>query len=116
MSAIEISSSRPVTLAALPRTIGHGRLKITPRSIGALTQTSTGETSMQTRLTKTSLAFAAVLSAVSALPIAAFADTSNATHETTVTGAYDGADKFKDATGRPLPGWQYLIYSANGNG
>lgn len=71
---------------------------------------------MQTRFTKTSLAFAALLSAVSALPIAAFAETPNATHETTVAGVYDGADKFKDATGRPLPGWQYLIYSANTNG
>ena len=71
---------------------------------------------MQTRLTKTSLAFAAVLSAVSALPIAAFAETPNATHQTTVAGVYDNADKFKDATGRPLPGWQYLIYSANTNG
>ena len=71
---------------------------------------------MQTRLTKTSLAFAALLAAVSSLPLAAFAETPNATHDTHVAGVYDGADKFKDATGRPLPGWQYLIFAANTNG
>lgn len=71
---------------------------------------------MQTRLTKTSLAFAALLTAVSSLPLAAFAETPNATHDTRIAGVYDGADKFKDATGRPLPGWQYLIFAANTNG
>jgi hypothetical protein len=30
-----------------------------------------------------------------------------------VAGTYDGADKFRDATGHPLPGWQNVVYSAN---
>jgi len=28
-------------------------------------------------------------------------------------GIYDGADKFKDAAGHPLSGWQNVVYSAN---
>ena len=49
----------------------------------------------------------------------AFADTPNASNNATVannTGVYDSFDRFKDASGRPLPGWQYLIFPATGNG
>jgi hypothetical protein len=29
------------------------------------------------------------------------------------TGIYDNFDQFRDATGRPLPGWQQLFYGNN---
>lgn len=29
-------------------------------------------------------------------------------------GVYDNADKFRDATGHALPGWQILVYGTNG--
>ena len=29
------------------------------------------------------------------------------------TGIYDNFDQFRDATGRPLPGWQHLFYGNN---
>jgi hypothetical protein len=29
------------------------------------------------------------------------------------TGIYDGADKFRDATGHPLSGWQNVTFSPN---
>ena len=68
--------------------------------------------------------FAALLGALAALPIAgAFADESpntvdNATSDDRcsnpmmgngATGIYDRFDAFRDATGRPCPGWEYLF-------
>lgn len=69
---------------------------------------------------KTTLLTASILGSTAIAPItAALADTSNAATNATIVhtaGAYDSFDKFKDATGRPLAGWQYLIYAANSNG
>jgi len=71
---------------------------------------------MTTRSTKTALIFASALFA--ALPLAgAFAATSpNAPTNATVAmshGIYDGADRFRDAMGNVLPGWDHLVYGAN---
>jgi hypothetical protein len=69
---------------------------------------------------KTALLAASILGSTAIAPItAALADTpSTATNATVIhtAGAYDSFDKFKDSTGRPLAGWQYLIYAANSNG
>jgi len=60
---------------------------------------------------KSALLAATVLMGAAAPVTAALADT------TAHTGSvYDSFDKFKDASGRPISGWQYLIYAANGNG
>jgi len=29
-------------------------------------------------------------------------------------GVYDNADKFRDASGKPLSGWQIVVYGTNG--
>lgn len=74
--------------------------------------------------------FAFALCAVTALPIgSAFAETSatskaapaDARPAADTTGVfhsrvngisnYDGFDQFRDASGRPLPGWEYLFVS-----
>jgi hypothetical protein len=83
---------------------------------------------MTTRSDKTAVIFASFLGTIAALPIAAtHADTSpNAVNNATVddrcnnplagsgsTGTYDNFDSFKDSTGRPCPGWEYLFYSPN---
>jgi hypothetical protein len=72
---------------------------------------------MKSRSIKTSLLALSLLAGSAGLPLAAFADTGTtaATH-TAMTGTYDGFDKFKDTTGRPASGWQYLHFPANGNG
>jgi hypothetical protein len=65
---------------------------------------------------KTALLALSVLGGIAA-PLAAFADTSTSTTtRIAMAGIYDGADQFKDATGHPIAGWQYLSYAANGNG
>jgi hypothetical protein len=71
---------------------------------------------MSTRSAKTALIFASALFA--ALPLAgAFAATNpNAPTNATVAtshGIYDGADRFRDAMGNVLPGWDHLVYGAN---
>ena len=74
---------------------------------------------MKTRSAKTALLFVSALFA--ALPLAGtFAATSpnaptNATVATVATshGIYDGADRFRDAMGNVLPGWDHLVYGAN---
>ena len=67
---------------------------------------------------KTALLAVSLLGGSVALPLAAaLADTGMTTAaHTAMTGTYDGFDKFKDATGRPAAGWQYLVFPANGNG
>jgi hypothetical protein len=65
---------------------------------------------------KTALLALSVLGSTAA-PLAAFADTGTGTMtHTAMAGIYDGTDQFKDATGHPIAGWQYLSYAANGNG
>ena len=71
---------------------------------------------MSTLSTETALIFASALFA--ALPLAgAFAATSpNAPTNATVAmshGIYDGADRFRDAIGNVLPGWDHLVFGAN---
>lgn len=72
---------------------------------------------MTTRSTKTALIFASALFA--AMPLAgAFAATSpnaptNATVATASHGIYDGSDRFRDAMGNVLPGWDHLVFGAN---
>jgi hypothetical protein len=72
---------------------------------------------MKPRSPTASLVFAALLGAMTLAPIAAaFADTSPNTENNAMvtkdsTGNYDGFDRFRDASGRPLPGWEYLFYS-----
>lgn len=72
---------------------------------------------MTTRSAKTALIFASALFA--ALPLAgAFAATSpnaatNATVASPTHGIYDGADRFRDSMGNPLPGWDHLVFGAN---
>jgi len=72
---------------------------------------------MKTASIKTSALALSLLAGTAGLPLAAFADTGTtmAAH-TAMAGTYDGFDKFKDATGRPAAGWQYLQFPANGNG
>jgi len=70
---------------------------------------------------KTAILATALFGSAAAPFASAFADTAqnqpnNATVATVSTGIYDLADRYKDATGRPLPGWQYVIFAANGNG
>lgn len=69
---------------------------------------------------KTALLAASILGSTSLAPItAALADTPRTVTNATVAhsaSAYDNFDRFKDASGRPLAGWQYLIYAANSNG
>jgi len=61
---------------------------------------------------KTALLALTILGGTAAAPLAAaLADT--ATHAA-MTGVYDGSDNFKDMTGHPSAGWQYLSYAANG--
>lgn len=71
---------------------------------------------MSTRSAKTALFFASALFA--ALPLAGTfaATTPNAPTNATVAtshGIYDGADRFRDAMGNVLPGWDHLVYGAN---
>ncbi len=74
---------------------------------------------MSIHSSKTALIFASILGATAAMPLAAaLADTMPTVPATTAVsntpkGVYDGADQFKDATGRPLSGWQNVIFSAN---
>ena len=84
---------------------------------------------MTNHTSKTAFLFASLLGMV-ALPIAsALADTSQNANDTTVGNRptvhvdgsfhsvkngisdYDGFDRFRDSTGRPLPGWDYLFNS-----
>jgi hypothetical protein len=80
--------------------------------------------SMTNRLGRTALIFASLLGAVATLPFpAARADSSpqepnNATFDDRCrdpmawidsTGIYDNFDSYRDATGRPCPGWGYLF-------
>ena len=67
---------------------------------------------------KTGLLALSLLAGSAAMPLAAaVADTGTTTAaHSAMTGTYDGFDKFKDTTGRPTAGWQYLIFPANGNG
>jgi hypothetical protein len=75
---------------------------------------------MTIRSAKTALHLACIAAALAAPPLsAALADAPNTANNATVdsqmdrvsNGAYDGFDKFRDATGRPLPGWEYLFFS-----
>ena len=72
---------------------------------------------MTSRAPTTFWIFATLLGASTLLPLAsAVADpapdtVNNATVSNGSTGNYDGFDQFRDATGRPLPGWEYLFYS-----
>lgn len=77
---------------------------------------------MKTTSSKTALAFAALLGAMATVPLApVWADTApNKVHNATIDGAapqngttgnYDGFDRFRDSSSRPLPGWQYLFYN-----
>jgi len=72
---------------------------------------------MTSRSAKTALIVASALFA--SLPLAgAFAATSpnaatNATVATAARGIYDGADRFRDAMGNVLPGWDNIVYGAN---
>jgi hypothetical protein len=75
---------------------------------------------MKTRSNKTALIFASALSAASLLPLAAaLAGTApNAATNATVAsdtshGIYDGADRFRDAMGYALPGWEVVVYGPN---
>ena len=70
---------------------------------------------------KTALLTAALLGSIATPFAAALADTAqnaqtNATVIHTASGVYDSFDRYKDATGRPLAGWQYLTFAANSNG
>ena len=66
----------------------------------------------------TSLVLTALVGTASLLPAApALADTPNSPNNATVaagsSGNYDGFDRFRDETGRPRQGWQYLFNSAS---
>ena len=65
-----------------------------------------------------SLVFALLIGGATVLPLTvAKADAPNTRNNATVTNAstghYDGFDRFRDETGRPRQGWQYLFYSAS---
>ena len=72
---------------------------------------------MTSRLPTTAWIAATLFGVATFLPIAgAVADpapdaVNNATVATGPASNYDGFDRFRDATGRPLPGWEYLFYS-----
>ena len=72
---------------------------------------------MTTRSAKTALILASALFA--ALPLAgAFAASgpnapTNATVGTATHGIYDGSDRFRDAMGNVLPGWDNIVFGAN---
>jgi hypothetical protein len=77
---------------------------------------------MNPRFTNYALAIATMLGVMSVVPLSpVWADTApnngdnatvdGATPQNGTTGNYDGFDRFKDSTGRPLPGWQYLFDS-----
>jgi len=75
---------------------------------------------MSIRPTMTALHIACIAAALVAPPLgAALAASPNAANNATVdsqmdrgaNGVYDGFDKFRDTTGRPLPGWEYLFFS-----
>lgn len=61
-------------------------------------------------------ALAASILGSTLVPFAAFADPAPKPHLTQASSAssYDGADQFRDMTGHPLPGWQYLSFTPNG--
>lgn len=70
---------------------------------------------------KPALLALAVLGSTAAAPIAsALAETNNLGNatvaHTAINGAYDTSDAFKDRSGHPVSGWQYLIFPANSNG
>ena len=73
---------------------------------------------MKSASIKTGLLALSLIAGSIGLPLtAALADTDTTTAaHAAMTGTYDGYDKFKDATGRPAPGWQYLFFPTNGNG
>jgi hypothetical protein len=88
----------------------------------------TGEMMMTMRFKTTALVFASVLGVMAALPMtAALANTSpNTTDNATsddrcdnrvmgdgFTGIYDNFDRFRDETGRPCPGSEYLFCAPN---
>jgi hypothetical protein len=88
----------------------------------------TGEMMMTMRFKTTALVFASVLGVMAALPMtAALANTSpNTTDNATsddrcdnrvmgdgFTGIYDNFDRFRDETGRPCPGSEYLFFAPN---
>ena len=63
----------------------------------------------------TSVALIALIETANLLAVPAFADTPSTPDNATVAGAapnYDGFDRFRDETGRPRQGWQYLFHSA----
>ncbi len=72
---------------------------------------------MTSRSPATAWALAALLGIAIVAPVAdAVADPApntqnNATVSNGPVSNYDGFDRFRDATGRPLPGWEYLFYS-----
>jgi hypothetical protein len=71
---------------------------------------------MKIRTSMIATIFASLVGATAAMPVAvAVADTApipcNSTAAKGPTANYDGFDRFRDATGRPLPGWEYLFNS-----
>ena len=72
---------------------------------------------MKTRFLSISLFSAALMAAAAFAPVtgALAAPAQSAGYDTAATksstGPYDGFDGYRDESGRPLPGWQYLFYS-----
>jgi hypothetical protein len=74
---------------------------------------------MKIRTSMIATIFASLVGATAAMPVAmAVADTAPtgcnsdaASSAKPPTANYDGFDRFRDPTGRPLPGWEYLFNS-----
>lgn len=77
---------------------------------------------MKSASIKTALLALSVIAGGAALPLAgALADTTADRGNATVAhgatrGVYDESDNFRDPSGRPISGWQYLVLPANNNG
>jgi hypothetical protein len=71
---------------------------------------------MKIHTTMIATILASLVGATAAMPVAmATTDTTPTTCDSTAakgpTANYDGFDRFRDPSGRPLPGWEYLFNS-----